>query len=153
GAVSVTLTGNPSPRMNLNLFYPDRGVPQGRTDVAVPAQLAMIPTRYHADKPMRYEKNWYAFGAHSLAAYRERVLFPAPAARMEYVGPADATVTWTRWTTQNDQAPNGRPLVASLIARNQYPVRNQVLPEERWYEGPILENEPASTPGGVCGLC
>lgn len=153
GAVSVTLTGNPSPRTNLNLLYPDRGVPQARTDVAVPAQLAMIPTRYHADKPMRYEKNWYAFGAHSLAAYRERVLFPAPAARMEYVGPADATVNWTRWITQNDQAPNGRPLVASLIARNQYPVRNQVLPEERWYEGPILENEPASTPGGVCGLC
>jgi subtilisin family serine protease len=150
GAV-VKLTGNPVPHVQYNLLYADRGVPAGRTDVAVPGQLVTIPTRYHADKPMTYEKNWYAFGTRSLVAFRERVLFAAPVARVELVGPANPTVSWTRWTTQNDQAPNRPPLIASLVARNSYPTGGQLLPEERWYEGPLLEDEPVSS--GVCGLC
>jgi hypothetical protein len=101
---------------------------------------------------MTYEKNWYAYGAHSVVAFRERVLFPAPAARVEYVGPVDATVTWNRWITQNDQQPN-RLLITSLIARTTYVPGDRLLPEERWYEGPILEGEPANNRGGACGLC
>jgi subtilisin family serine protease len=153
GPLSVTLTGNPSPRTNTNLLYTARGVPAGGTDTAVPAQLASIPTRYHADKSMTYEKNWYAFGTRSLVAFRERVLFTAPAARVEYVGPADATVRWTRWTTQNDQAPNRPPLIASLISQDTYATGGRLLPEERWYEGPILEGEPGTNPTAACGLC
>jgi hypothetical protein len=152
GPVSVTLAGDPAPHTQYNLLYPDRGVPAGRTDVATPAQLVTIPTRYHADKPMSYEKNWYAFGARALTAFRERVLFAAPATRVELVGPVDPTVTWTRWITQNDQPPNRPPLIASLIARDTYP-SGGLRPEERWYEGPILEDEPLGLPGGVCGLC
>src|SRR5439155_9348356 len=150
GPVSVALTGNPSPQVQWNLLYPDRGVPIGRTDLAAPAQLVTIPTRYHADKPMTYEKDWFAFGERSLVAFRERVLFPAPAARVELVGPANPTVRWIRWTIQNDQAPNRPPLIASLIGPGVYQVTG-VLPEERWFEGPILEEELPT--GGACGLC
>ena len=152
GPMWVSLTGDPAPHSQYNLLYSDRGVPAGRTDVAVQAQLATIPTRYHADKSMTYEKNWYAFGARALTAFRERVLFTAPATRVELVGPADPTVRWTRWITQNEQPPNRPPLIASLIARSTYP-SGGLLPEERWYEGPILEDEPQGMPGGVCGLC
>jgi hypothetical protein len=153
GPWSVSLSGKPVPHSQLNLLYPGQGVPAGHTDVAVPAQLVTIPTRYHADKAMNYEKNWYAFGARALTAFRERVLFPAPATRVEYIGPADPTVNWTRWVTQNDQPPNQPPMIASLISRGTFPTGGQVLPEERWYEGPILEDEPLGVPGAVCGLC
>jgi hypothetical protein len=152
GPVSVALTGDPAPHSQYNLLYSDRGVPAGRTDLAVPAQLATIPTRYHADKSMTYEKNWYAFGARALTAFRERVLFAAPATRVELVGPADATVSWTRWITQNEQPASRPPMIASLIAHDTYP-SSGLLPEERWYEGPIIEDEPHGLPGGVCGLC
>ena len=57
---------------------------------------------------------------------------------------------WIRWTIQNDQAPNRPPLIASLIGPGVYQVTG-VLPEERWFEGPILEEELPT--GGACGLC
>ncbi|BFU45204.1 S8 family serine peptidase [Krasilnikovia sp. MM14-A1004] len=152
GPVRITLTGDDSPDGNYNLFYPTAGVPAGRTDVASPAALVVIPTRYHADRPMTYEKNWYAFGPRSLNAVRERVQFAAPAVRAEYVGPPNPAVTWIRWTTQNEQPPNAPPQTTSLLSRDVFGPAAGTLPEERWYEGPVLEGEPGSGADG-CGLC
>ncbi|GAB1646279.1 S8 family serine peptidase [Krasilnikovia sp. MM14-A1259] len=151
-AVWISLTGDDTPDNNYNLFYPTAGVPAGRVDVATPATLVVIPTRYHADRPMTYEKNWYAFGPRSLSAVRERVQFTAPAVRAEYVGPANATVTWIRWTTQNEQPANAPAQTTSLLSRDVFGTGPRSLPEERWYEGPVLEGEPGSGADG-CGLC
>ncbi|MEV4640614.1 S8 family peptidase [Actinoplanes sp. NPDC049548] len=152
GPVRLTLTGDGSPDSNYNLFYPADGVPAGRSDLATPSGLVTIPTRYHADTAMTYEKNWYAFGTRSVSAVRERVQFPAPAVRIEYVGPANGAVTWTRWTTQNEQPAGSPSRTTSLISRDVFAAGTRSLPEERWYEGPILEAEPAGGSDG-CGLC
>lgn len=151
-AVRVTLTGDDSPDSNYNLFYPADGVPSGRTDAATAAGLVTIPTRYHAGSPMTYEKNWYAFGPRSVSAVRERVQFAAPAVRTEYVGPANPGVSWIRWTTQNEQPANSPALTSSLISRDVFGTGTRSLPEERWFEGPILEGEPEGATDG-CGLC
>ncbi|RZU53975.1 subtilisin family serine protease [Krasilnikovia cinnamomea] len=152
GTVRITLSGDDSPDSNYNLFYPAAGVPAGRADVATPATLVMIPTRYHADRTMTYEKNWYAFGPRSLSAVRERVQFTAPAVRAEYVGPPDPAVTWIRWTTQNEQPANAPAQTTSLLSRDVFGAGPRSLPEERWYEGPVLEGEPVGGADG-CGLC
>ncbi|GAB1692331.1 S8 family serine peptidase [Krasilnikovia sp. M28-CT-15] len=151
-AVRINLSGDESPDSNYNLFYPAAGVPAGRADVASPAALVVIPTRYHADRAMTYEKNWYAFGPRSLNAVRERIQFPAPAVRAEYVGPADPAVTWIRWTTQNEQPPNAPAQTTSLLSHDVFGTGLRTLPEERWYQGPVLEGEPAGG-GEGCGLC
>ncbi|MEU7904982.1 S8 family serine peptidase [Actinoplanes sp. NPDC049118] len=151
-AVRVTLTGDASPASGYNLFYPYDGVPSARSDVATAAGLVVIPTRYHADRAMTYEKNWYAFGPRSLSAVRERVQFAAPAVRAEYVGPANPAVTWIRWTTQNEQPANSPARTISLISRDVFGATAGPLPEERWYEGPVLEGEPGGGADG-CGLC
>jgi hypothetical protein len=153
-AVSVTLRGNPNPPAMYNLFYSHNGIPAGHEHRVVAGDLVAIPTRYHADKPtMTYEKNYYAFGTHSHTAVRESVLFHAPATRMEFIGPGDPTVIWRRWITQTERPPNTPPKLSTLISNNVYTPTDRLQPEERWFEGPILEGEPAGFALTTCGMC
>jgi len=150
GPVSVGLTGTATPHAMYNLFYPHDGIPAGHEHKVVGSGLVAIPTRYHADRPMTYEKNYFAFGTHSLTALRERILFQAPAAVLELIGPGDPGVTWRRWVTQNESPPLR---IFTLISNDVFAAGDRLRPEERWFEGPVLEGEPAAARIPVCGMC
>lgn len=152
GTVAVHLHATTDPTYLDDLFYQQEGTAISHHTVD-PAQLVPVSTAYHAGSPETYVQSWFGFGPTSVVDQNPFLQFHAPTGIVEYAGPADGSVLWSRWTT----ALAGGKQFALKSFRTFEPGQG-AAPAERWFDGPIVEGAPEAAdlgnPAGIaCGLC
>jgi len=152
GAVAVHLHASADPTYLDDLFYQQDGTAISHHTVD-PGQLVPVPTTYHAGLPETYVQSWFGFGPTSVVDLNPFLQFHVPAGIVEYAGPADGSVLWSRWTTA---LAGGKQF--ALKAFRTFEPQHGAVSAEHWFEGPIVEGAPEAVdlgnPAGIaCGLC